>query len=118
MVEYKDSTLTQTYAALADSTRRAILIRLLQQEARVTDLAEPFAMSLNAVSKHLQVLERAGLIRREVRGREHYLSADPKPMQQAADWLNTYRQFWEQRLGRLDAFLRQSKATKNVRRRT
>jgi DNA-binding transcriptional ArsR family regulator len=118
MVEYKDSTLTQTYAALADSTRRAILTRLLQQEARVTDLAEPFAMSLNAVSKHLQVLERAGLIRREVRGREHYLSADPKPMQQAADWLNTYRQFWEQRLGRRDAFLRQSKATKKVRRRT
>ena len=70
MVEYKDQVLDQTYAALADPTRRAILTRLQQQEARVTELAAPFNMSLNAVSKHLQVLERAGLIRREVRGRE------------------------------------------------
>ncbi len=116
MVEYKETLLDQTYAALADPTRRAILTRLLQQEARVTELAEPFAMSLNAVSKHLQVLERAGLIRREVRGREHYLSADPELLQHAADWLNTYRQFWEQRLDRLETFLRQKKTTKKTRR--
>ena len=111
MVEYKEQILDHTYAALADPTRRAILIRLLQQEARVSELAEPFAMSLNAVSKHLQVLERAGLIRREVRGREHYLSAAPEPLQHAADWLNTYRQFWAQRLDRLDTFLRLKKTT-------
>ena len=111
MVEYEEQTLDQTYAALADPTRRAILIRLLQQEARVTELAEPFAMSLNAVSKHLRVLENAGLVRREVRGREHYLSAAPEPLRHAADWLNTYRQFWAQRLGRLEAFLRRKKAT-------
>jgi DNA-binding transcriptional ArsR family regulator len=116
MVEYKEQGLDQTYAALADPTRRAILTRLLQQEGRVTELAEPFAMSLNAVSKHLQVLERAGLIRREVRGREHYLSADPEPLQHAADWLNIYRQFWEQRLGRLETFLRRKKASKKTRR--
>jgi DNA-binding transcriptional ArsR family regulator len=109
MVEYKNETLDQTYAALADQTRRAILLRLLQQEARVSELAEPFAMSLNAVSKHLQVLERAGLIRREVRGREHYLSVDLAPLHYATDWLNTYRQFWEQRLDRLEVFLRQKK---------
>ena len=118
MVEYKEQGLDQTYAALADSTRRAILTQLLRQEARVTELAEPFAMSLNAVSKHLQVLERAGLIRREVRGREHYLSVDPESLQYAAEWLNTYRQFWEHRLDGLEAFLRQKKTntTKKARR--
>jgi DNA-binding transcriptional ArsR family regulator len=118
MVEYKEATLDQTYAALADQTRRTILLRLLQQEARVTELAEPFAMSLNAVSKHLQVLERAGLVRREVRGREHYLSADPEPLQHATEWLNTYQQFWEQRLVRLETFLRQKKATQKDRRKS
>ena len=118
MVEYKEENLDQTYAALADPTRRAILTRLLQQEARVTELAEPFAMSLNAVSKHLQVLERTGLIRREVRGREHYLSADPEPLRHAAEWLNTYQQFWEKRLDRLETFLRQKKAAKKERRKS
>ncbi|MGE0682700.1 MAG: ArsR/SmtB family transcription factor [Candidatus Binatia bacterium] len=116
MVEYKDQTLDLTYAALADSTRRAILTRLQQREARVTELAAPFNMSLNAVSKHLQVLERAGLIRREVRGREHYLSANPEPLQYAADWLNTYQQFWDHRLERLDTFLRQKKTRTKARR--
>ncbi|MGH7965220.1 MAG: ArsR/SmtB family transcription factor [Candidatus Binatia bacterium] len=112
MVEYQAETLNHTYAALADPTRRAILTQLLRQDARVTELAEPFDMSLNAVSKHLHVLERAGLIRREIRGREHYLSADPAPLQEAAEWLNTYRKFWEKRLDRLESFLRQKRATK------
>jgi DNA-binding transcriptional ArsR family regulator len=118
MVEYKDQVLDLTYAALADPTRRAILTRLQQQEARVTELAAPFNMSLNAVSKHLQVLERAGLVRREVRGREHYLSANPEPLQYAADWLNAYQQFWDHRLERLDTFLRQKKARTKARRKT
>jgi len=118
MVEYKDQVLDQTYAALADPTRRAILTRLQQQEACVTELAAPFNMSLNAVSKHLQMLERAGLIRREVRGREHYLSANPEPLQYAADWLNAYQQFWNHRLERLDAFLRQKKTRTKARRKT
>jgi DNA-binding transcriptional ArsR family regulator len=116
MVEYKDQVLDQTYAALADPTRRAILTRLQQQEARVTELAAPFNMSLNAVSKHLQALERAGLIRREVRGREHYLSANPEPLQYAADWLNAYQQFWDHRLERLETFLRQKKTPTTARR--
>lgn len=107
MVEYKSVTLDRVYAALADPTRRAILSRLTQQETRVTELAEPFTMSLNAVSKHVRVLEEAGLIRREVQGRDHYLSLDATPLQEATAWLETYRQFWTQRLDRLDSFLRQ-----------
>ena len=110
MVEYRSEALDHVYAALADPTRRAILTRLTQQEARVTELAAPFDMSLNAVSKHLRVLEEAGLIRREVRGRDHYLSLDATPLQEAAAWLETYRQFWLKRLDRLEAFLRQKKS--------
>ena len=106
MVEYQSPTLTRVYAALADPTRRAILSRLTQQEARVTELAEPFAMSLNAVSKHVRILEEAGLIRRNVQGRDHYLSLDATPLQEATAWLENYRQFWTLRLDRLDSFLR------------
>jgi DNA-binding transcriptional ArsR family regulator len=115
MVEYEEAALDRTYAALADSTRRAILTQLLRQEARVTELAEPFAMSLNAVSKHLRVLERAGLIEREVRGRDHYLSVNPTRLQEAAEWLSIYHAFWEKRLARLDTFLRQKKTMKKGR---
>ena len=116
VVEHKDTQLNVTYQALADPTRRAILARLVQGEIRVTDLAAPFDMSLNAVSKHIRLLERAGLVQREVRGREHYLTADPVPLREAADWLNTYQQFWRQRLDRLEAFLRQQKGGQRARR--
>ena len=75
MVEYNDMELDRTLAALADPTRRAIVARLTAGDARVTEVAEPFEISLNAVSKHLKVLEGAGLVRREVRGREHWLSS-------------------------------------------
>jgi DNA-binding transcriptional ArsR family regulator len=109
MVEYGNPSLNRVYAALADPTRRAILTHLLQQDARVTELAEPFAMSLNAVSKHVRVLEEAGLVRREVRGRDHYLSLDAAPLQEASAWLDTYRQFWTKRLDRLEAFLREKR---------
>jgi DNA-binding transcriptional ArsR family regulator len=98
MVEYRSEALDRVYAALADPTRRAILTRLTQQDARVTELAAPFDMSLNAVSKHLRVLEEAGLVRREIRGRDHHLSLDAMPLQEAAAWLETYRQFWSERL--------------------
>jgi DNA-binding transcriptional ArsR family regulator len=114
MVEYQSVTLDRVYAALADPTRRAILSRLTRQETRVTELAEPFTVSLNAVSKHVRVLEDAGLIRREVRGRDHYLSLDATPLQEAATWLENYRQFWTIRLDRLESFLRQ-KQKKNRR---
>jgi len=97
--------LDRTMMALADPTRRAILSRLSLGEARVTDLAKPFHMSLNAVSKHILVLERARLVRRRRRGREHLLSATPQPLSAAADWIDHYRREWTQRLDRLEQYL-------------
>ena len=110
--------LTSTFAALADPTRRAILARLSSGEASVTELAGPFAMSLPAVSKHLKVLERAGLI---ARGREKQwrpCRLEAGPLKDADDWLQSYRRFWEESLDRLDAYLRevQGKGKKNGRR--
>jgi DNA-binding transcriptional ArsR family regulator len=97
--------LSVTFAALADPTRRAILAQLTQGEASVTELAMPFAMSLPAISKHLKVLERAGLITRsrEAQWRPCRLEADP--LKDAASWLGQYRQFWEEKLDRLDDYL-------------
>ena len=100
--------LNDTFAALADPTRRAILARLMGGEATVTELAEPFAMTLPAVSKHLKVLEKAGLITRgrEAQWRPCRLEADP--LREVADWLDGYRRFWErsqERYGRLDDYL-------------
>ena len=97
--------LDRTLLALADPTRRAILRRLMQQEARVTDLAAPFAISLNAVSKHIRVLERAGLVRRRVVGREHNLTFDSRPLDAAAEWIAAQRAFWAPRLDALEAHL-------------
>jgi DNA-binding transcriptional ArsR family regulator len=95
--------LDQTLNALADPTRRAILQRLAQGEARVTELAAPFEMSLNAVSKHIQVLERARLVRRRRVGREHLLSFDPSPLDEAAQWIERQRTYWNTRLDALEA---------------
>ena len=91
-------------AAIADPTRRAILDRLAQGPARVTDVAAPFAMSLNAVSKHVKVLERAGLVRRARQGREHVLQLDAKPLREVVRWGFRFEQFWNERLDRLEAF--------------
>lgn len=96
MVE-RTQALDATYAALADPTRRAILDRLRTGEARVTDLARQFPLSLNAVSKHIRVLEGAGLVHREVRGREHLLSLDAQPLAEAGSWIADYRTFWQVR---------------------
>lgn len=109
MVEYSDMELDRTLAALADPTRRAIVARLTEGDAKVGEVAEPFEMSLNAVSKHLKVLEGAGLVRREVRGREHWLSFDGAPLTAASDWIEHYREFWEGRLDALAGFLRDNK---------
>jgi DNA-binding transcriptional ArsR family regulator len=98
--------LDQTLIALADPTRRAILQRLSQGEARVTELARPFDMSLNAVSKHIRLLERARLVRRRRAGRDHFLSIDPKPLDQAAAWIESQRAAWNAQLDALDALLR------------
>ena len=115
MVEYIDAELDRTLAALADPTRRAIVARLTAGDARVGEVAKPFEMSLNAVSKHLKVLEGAGLVRREVRGREHWLSFDGSPLTAASDWIDFYRGFWEGRLDALAQFLRDNKAKKQER---
>ncbi|HKW40726.1 MAG TPA: metalloregulator ArsR/SmtB family transcription factor [Gemmatimonadales bacterium] len=97
--------LDAVYAALGDRTRRAILSRLATREYTVGELAEPFAVSRPAISKHLRVLERAGLVRRTRQGRLSRCRLDPKPLAAAARWLEHYRRFWEERLARLDEFL-------------
>jgi len=99
------ASLDATLLALADPTRRAILRRLARGEARVTDVATPFAVSLEAVSKHIRVLERARLVRRRRAGREHWLSYDPRPLDAAARWLTDMRAHWTARLDALDALL-------------
>ncbi len=93
------------YGAIADPTRRAILAALAGGEATVGALAERFPISFNGVSKHVKVLERAGLVQREIHGREHRLRLDPAPLREAARWLEHYRVFWETRLDGLEAFL-------------
>ncbi|OGO09066.1 MAG: transcriptional regulator [Chloroflexi bacterium RBG_13_60_13] len=103
-------TLSSTFAALADPTRRAILARLSSGEATVTHLAEPFDMSLPTVSKHLKVLERAGLIERPRRAQWRPARLDAGPLEEASDWLEDYRRFWEQSFDRLDEVLRELKA--------
>lgn len=98
--------LDNTLAALADPTRRAILARLADGETRVTDIAKPFPMSLNAVSKHIRSLERAELVRRRKVGSEHLLSLNPTPLDEAALWMESQRALWAGRLQKLDAILR------------
>jgi DNA-binding transcriptional ArsR family regulator len=105
-----DDSISSTFAALADPTRRAILARLALGETSVTKLAEPFEMSMPAVSKHLRVLERAGLITRgrEAQWRPCKLKAEP--LREAAGWIDEYRQFWEQSFDRLDEYLQRLQA--------
>jgi DNA-binding transcriptional ArsR family regulator len=98
--------LSLTFAALADPTRRAILSRLAFGETSVTELAEPFAMSLPAVSKHLKVLERGGLVRRSREARWRPCRLEAAPLKEAADWVEDYRRFWEQSFDRLDDYLK------------
>jgi DNA-binding transcriptional ArsR family regulator len=93
--------------ALADPTRRAILARLGAGDARVTDVAAPFAISLNSVSKHIRILERADLVRRRKQGREHLLALNPKPLDAASDWIEQQRALWAWRLGELDTILKE-----------
>ena len=99
--------LSTTFAALADPTRRAILARLASGETSVTELAEPFQMSLPAVSKHLKVLERAGLIARGRDAQWRPCRLEPGPLRNAADWLEHYRRFWEESFDRLEDYLQE-----------
>ena len=115
MVEYSSRLLDRTFGALADPTRRRILAQLAQGGECVTDLARPHAMSLAAVSKHLIVLEKAGLVRRRRRGRVHSLTLEAKPMREAQAWIDRYRKFWEGNLDQFEKYLDklQTKETKH-----
>src|SRR6185436_5645078 len=105
MVKYLAGNLDRTFAALADPTRRQILAHLARGDKCVTHLARPHAMSLPAISKHLRVLEKAGLLRRRRYGRVHEMKLEAKPLQQAAQWVEEYRKFWEGSLDRLAEYL-------------
>ena len=105
MGEYPGGMLDRVFSAVSDATRRAILARLAGSDARVTDVASAFPISLNSTSKHIRVLEGAGLVRRRVRGREHILSLDAAPLSEAAEWIEHYRGFWSEQLVSLDAFV-------------
>ena len=114
MVEYSSKMLDRTFSALADATRRRLLAQLAKGEECVTDLARPHAMSLAAVSKHLIVLEKAGLVKRRRDGRVHALTLEAKPMKEAQAWIDRYRKFWEGNLDQFEKYLDtlQTKETK------
>jgi DNA-binding transcriptional ArsR family regulator len=105
MVEYLDD----AFAALAHPTRRDIIARLARGEATVSEIAAPYEMSLNAVSKHLMVLEDAGMVTRRIEGRVHRIGLNPEPLRTASEWLQLYGVFWEDRLDALEAFLARKK---------
>ena len=113
MVNSQRQTLDHTFAALADPTRRAMLARLATGEASVGELAAPHTMSLPAISKHLKVLERAGLVSRQKDGRVHHCRLDPTPMREAVAWIESHRRFWEARFDALDDYLNQLKNEEN-----
>lgn len=110
MVELSASELDTVFHALADETRRAMLAELSEGQRTVGQLAEPFAMSLAAASKHIKVLEAAGLIRREVQGRTHLCQLQAGPLETAQEWLDHYEKFWTDRLNVLDRLLREEEA--------
>lgn len=105
--------LSDTFSALADPTRRAILARLAQGEASVKELMQPFALSQPAISKHLQVLERAGLVSRGRDAQRRPCKLEAAPLQEAADWIEYYRRFWTESLDRLDDYLKELQAQQN-----
>lgn len=111
MVEYASVPIDRVFQALSDPTRRALLARLARGNATVGELARPFSTSLNAVSKHLRVLETAGLLRRRIEGRVHHCALEPAPLKDAAEWIAFYQQFWESRLDALEAFLTRNSPT-------
>jgi len=112
--EYIPMDLDDTLIALADDTRRAILSRLAAGEARVTEVAAPFDISLNSVSKHIRLLERAGLVERRVAGRDHFLTLQRKPFDELTQWMLKTRETWTSRLDALEAALRAEDAIKKA----
>ena len=123
MVNSSPAQLDRVFHALSDPTRRAMLARLSKGEATVSTLAAPFTTSLPAISKHLRVLEEAGLITRDVRGREHHCSLEPRPLKTAAEWIEYHQRFWETRLDALEDLLQRpgqqpARTTKRPKRRS
>lgn len=116
MVELNTSELNAVFHALGDTTRRHMLRELSKGGKTVSQLADPFAMSLAAASKHIKVLEKAGLIRREVQGRTHFCRLEPGPLASAQQWLAFYEQFWTDRLDTLERLLRDEDAVKQTKR--
>jgi DNA-binding transcriptional ArsR family regulator len=115
MGEYQSAALDGVFNALCDPTRRAILARLTGTDARVTDIASEFSISLNSISKHIRMLERAGLLRRSIVGRDHVLSLNAAPLADAATWIEHYRRFWESRLAALEQYVTQKSRQKRKR---
>src|SRR5260221_14144400 len=113
MVELETPQLNSIFHALGDATRRSMLRELAAGERTVSQLAEPFSISLAAASKHIKALENAGLIRREVRGRTHLCRLDPGPLASAHEWLSFYERFWSSRLDMLEQLLRAEDASKS-----
>jgi len=111
MGEYQSKSLDSVFNALCDPTRRAILARLTDADARVTDIAAAFPISLNSISKHIRMLERAGLVKRSIAGREHLLSLEAAPLAAASEWIEHYRRFWSGRLAALEAYVLRQKST-------
>ena len=109
MGEYQSARLDGVFNALCDPTRRAILARLTGADARVTEIAGDFPISLNSISKHIRMLERAGLVRRSILGRDHVLTLNAEPLAEAQAWIDKYRRFWDGRLAALDAFVTHKK---------
>lgn len=117
MGEYQSSRLDAVFGAVADPTRRAILARLALSDARVTEVANDFPISLNSTSKHIRMLERAGLVQRTVVGRDHVLSLNAAQLAEAAEWINHYRRFWEDRLAALESFVTKKRSSSTKRKR-
>ncbi len=105
MVNYSDQQLDKIFSALSDSTRRAILLRLTDEEMSVADLSKPFNITKSAITKHLKVLENSGLLSRTIEGRVHRCRLEPKPLAVVSEWLSFYEGFWNNKLDALDAYL-------------
>lgn len=114
MVNYKSSQLDLAFSSLADPTRRSIITFLRKGTATVSEIAEPFDISLPAISRHLKVLEHAGLLRRRNEGRFHYIELNPEPLKEATEWLIVYQEFWEGQLDELGVFLEKTKPTEEI----
>lgn len=108
MVNNDSAKLNQLFGALSDPTRRAMLQRLAQEEVSVAELSKPFELSKSAITKHLKVLENAGLLRRTIDGRVHHCRLNPEPLEEASEWISFYKQFWENKLNNLESYLTES----------